>query len=149
MFGGRRAKPVDVIVKSFGEDLPLKLRALSALEANQIRIEFPEPIPPKREVDGSTVIDDRDPEYLRDLFVWINQFEALKLCRMIGAEEFGTENVADQVRLLKADFTESEYQDLLKVARLVGAGDVTPEKLEAARAKLRPFASGSERTEPS
>lgn len=141
MFGKRQARPVELAVKSYGEDITLKLRPLSALEVDQIRNGYPPPVAPREQVDGETKVNDRDPDYQRALNAWVEQFFGLKLCRMIGKDEFGTDNPVEQIALLKADFTESEYVALIAAANRVNTGEVTAAHMEEAKAALVPFAN--------
>lgn len=149
MFGKRAPKPVEITVKSYGEDITLKLRPLSALEVDQIRNAYPPPPVPREVVDGETKLDAQNPEYQQQLNAWIEQFFGVKLCRMIGAAEFGTDNPVEQIALLKADFTESEYVALIAAANKVNAGEVTAAHMEAAKEKLVPFGSAASETESS
>lgn len=143
MFGQRKARAVEVVVKSFGEDITLKMRPLSALEVDQIRNGYPPPVAPREQVDGETRINDRDPDYIRQMNAWVEQFFALKICRMIGSEEFGTDDLMAQITLLKADFTEREFVDLVTVANKIGTGELTAADMEAARGRLVPFDNSS------
>ena len=141
-FGGWRGKPVEVTVKSFGEDRTYKLRPLSALEVDAINRVSPRPWPKKRVVDGETIEDDGE-EFQQAYSVWAVMNEALRICAMIGAEEFRTDNPAEQVKLLMAEHTETEYVGLVAKARMVNTGLMTAEHKEAAGAALAPFEKSS------
>jgi hypothetical protein len=143
MIGQRMARRHEVTVKSFGEDVTLSLRPLSALEVDAIRQQFPEPVAPRREVDGKMVTDNGDADYLRALYVWLRTFTSVKMCRMLGDEQFGTMNLAEQVKLLQADFSESEFTDLTKAAQRVDTGEVTAEDTRRAQDAVFPTGSGS------
>lgn len=139
-FGSRRGKPVTVTAKSFGEDITLQMRPLSALETDQIRNAYPPPVAPREVVDGETRINDRDPDYIRQMSAWAELFFGLKVCRMLGgAAEFGTEDLVAQISLLKADFTEKEFVELVSMANKVGTGEITAADMEAAKERLLPF----------
>lgn len=143
-FGSRRGKPVSVTVKSYGEDITLTMRPLSALEVDQIRNAYPPPVAPREVVDGETKINNDDPDYARQMNAWVEQFFSLKICRMLGgAQEFGTDDLLAQITLLKADFTETEYVALIQTANKVGTGEITAADMEAAKERLIPTVSAA------
>jgi hypothetical protein len=142
MIGQRTAKPREIVVQSFGEDITLKLRPLSAIEVDAIRQQFPEPTAPRREVDGKTVVDATGPDHETAVLVWWRTFTMAKACRMIGDAEFGTSDIAEQFRLLQLDFTEREFARLLVAVQKMDQGEVTSEDTRRAQDALYPTESG-------
>lgn len=148
-FGMRRGKPTEISVKSFGEDRIYKVYPLSALEVDQIRREYPPPVPPKVEgPDGQPMLDAFNADYIRQKDAWDTMVMMIRLTRQLRDEEWGTENLADRAKLLMGEHTEHELLTLAKAAFRVGTGEVSADKVEQAQEELRPFASASPATEP-
>ena len=141
-FGQRRARAVEVTVKSFGEDRTLKVYPLTALETEQLRREYPPPVPPTKTGDGGRYLDTFDPEFVARQEAWQSQTLVLRLVRQLRDEDFGTDDPVEQGKLLMADFTEREFFELMRACLKVSTGEMTVEHVEAAKAQLVPFESG-------
>lgn len=142
-FGNRKAKPVAVKVASFGEDIEVGLRPLSALEMDAIEREFPAPVPPKKDVDGRQVPDREDADYVRQRDEWSWKTRLLVLCRQIGNEHFTTGDISEQVKALQSDFTVKELAALIMASIKVQAGTDPNAHMEAAKSALTPTDAGT------
>ena len=142
-FGSRKSKPITITVESFGEKTEVQLRPLSALEQDQIERALPQPTAPRVEVDGKPVANYADPVYVEARTEWAVRMQLIRLCRMLGAEQFGTDEIDKQVTLLQAEFTVHELSQLILAARQIAKGNDPAAHAAAAKERLTPFAKSS------
>ena len=142
-FGSRKSKPIAIIIESFGEKTEVQLRPLSALEQDQIERALPMPTVPKVEVDGKSVVNYDDPDYLNSRTEWAVRMQLIRLCRMMGAEQFGTGEIDQQVTLLQSEYTVHELSQLIIAAQQIAKGNDPAAHAEAAKERLTPFAKSS------
>ena len=134
-----RARYVDALLKDGDDVATVRLRVLSAAERDEIDRLYPEPaLVRAQDSEGKWYVDQTAPEYANPL---INDVIPARkhamVCGMLGDEFFGTDNLAEQRKVLLDTFTRDQIDSLWRQGNK--STEITAEDLARAKDKLVPF----------
>ena len=128
---------IEETIKRRGKEMTFTLRLLTAEDMERIKIKYPIPFPPVKDIDGVPMPDDMDPDYRADFRDALFDQAVAAVCLMLGDSFFKSQDIKKQAAELKKNFTEREINILFSAG--VERDQISEDDMKRAKDKISPF----------